>query len=109
VIDPQFDLAFDFSNELALVQVGNGSDAKFGFITEDGTYRIKPIFDKAISFYNKMAPVKYIGRWGLINNSGKYTIHPDYEDIGDCQEGLCAVRTGGKVGFIQIKPEYIER
>lgn len=86
-----------FHNHLAVIQDNN----KYGFINEDGFVVIKPQYDKVLPFQNGMAPVKigestydeyveefedYVeikigGKWGFINDRGKFVFEPQFDNI----------------------------
>src|SRR5450755_4187685 len=53
VIAPQFDLAFDFSEGLAIVSIGD----RFGFIDRSGRIVISPKYSDARNFSEGLAPV----------------------------------------------------
>ena len=50
VNNPQFDYAGRFSEELALVRIGDYGEGKYGFIDAKGNFVINPQFDHAESF-----------------------------------------------------------
>ena len=95
VIKPQFDLAFDFHDDLALVQVGGRQAGKWGFIQTNGKYAIIPKYDSALGFYDGAAPVKYHGRWGMIDTAGNFIVSSNYDDIDYFHDGLAVVKIGG--------------
>jgi hypothetical protein len=98
IIQPQFDEAEPFSKGLARVKVGSNyvlgssfpSGGKWGFINEEGVMVIKPQFYSAENFVNGRAyvsigelriiggrgsvvKVKFYGKHGYIDKSGKFT------------------------------------
>ncbi len=87
---------------------------KYGYMDGDGTVVIPARFDFGFFFKNGEAPVKYRGKWGIINKKGEFVIGAKYGRIGRMgfEEGLCGVRIGGKWGFIDrnekivIKPQF---
>lgn len=57
-------------------------------------------------------PAKYQGKWGYINQTGKFVIKPQYNDAGKFSEGLAYVKIGDLYGYINmsgklvVKPNY---
>lgn len=133
VIEPVYDMAFNFSDGLAPVKkfgkwgfidtngyyvikpkfVGAGSffkglagvkeSDKWGVIDKTGSYIIKPIFDKAGGFSDGFARVEVNMKWGFIDTNGKYVIKPEFDDAGEYKEGLAPVKINGKWGYIEPK------
>ena len=95
VINLQFDEAYDFSDGLARVAVGN----KFGFIDTTGRMVIPPRFGMAREFTEGLAAVTESeasmgARWGYIDKSGRMVIikSPD-----SCERrGITTVCTRGR-------------
>lgn len=46
-------------------------------------------------------------RWGFINKKGDLVIKADYEEVGNFQEGLCAVQKNNRWGFIDKNGKII--
>jgi hypothetical protein len=67
VIRPQYDLADNFFEGLAKVEL-NG---KWGFIDKNGKFVIAPLYDYAGAFSNGVARVKFNEEDVLINNTGR--------------------------------------
>src|SRR4029079_16166404 len=66
---PEFDLTFNFSEGLALVE----KDGKYGFINQAGEMTIEPQFYDAKDFHNGLARVSYArDGWGYIDKSGRF-------------------------------------
>jgi hypothetical protein len=90
VIDPQFDEAWDFSEGLATVRIGE----KWGFIDVSGQYVVDPQFDETWYFSEGLAPVRVGEEWGYIDTMGQYVINPQFDDTYGFFYGLAAVRFG---------------
>lgn len=136
VIEPQFEDAYNFSENLARV----GVQHKYGFINESGKILIEPVFNDAGDFTEGLAmvgidnmygfidrfgkqivPLQYEmvsafsdglagfyiqGKWGYINNKGKVVIEPKYENAGAFKNGLAPVSENGLYGYINKKGQY---
>lgn len=51
------------------------------------------------------AAVKKNGKWGYIDNSGKWFIKPTYDEARSFSNGFAAVKIGDKWGFINSDKE----
>ena len=85
VITPQYEMAGDFSEGLARVDIEREDEIKSGFINEAGTIVIEPLFSDAKDFHEGLAAVQLEEKWGFINKSGEVIIQPRFEkdDIHD--------------------------
>ncbi|QQS29078.1 MAG: WG repeat-containing protein [Sphingobacteriales bacterium] len=54
-----------------------------------------------------LAPVKDNGKWGYINDSGKFIVFPKFEFANEFTEGLAAVKVNGLWGFINGNGKYV--
>lgn len=67
----------EFSEGFAAVAINKGSyENSWGFLKRDGTWLIEPIYSKAGSFKNGVAPVKSFLSWGYINTDLTWFIEP---------------------------------
>jgi hypothetical protein len=74
VIQPQFDLAYNFSEDRAVVLVGD----KQGYIDKTGRCVIEPRFELAYWFSGGRAAVKVAGKFGIIDRDGRWIVQPTY-------------------------------
>ncbi|MDR1983439.1 MAG: WG repeat-containing protein [Prevotellaceae bacterium] len=74
VIEPQFDVAWSFYEDLAAIRV-NG---RWGFIDKTGNVVISPQFESVRNFSDGMAAIKHKGKWGYINKTGEIVIEAKY-------------------------------
>jgi uncharacterized caspase-like protein len=102
VIRPKFEVANDFSENLAAVRV-NG---EWGYINGTGSFVVSPKFQDAYSFVGGLARVRLDNMWGYVNTSGELAITPQYDVANDFVEGLALVRVNGKYGFIDKKGNF---
>lgn len=98
VIAPQFDVAFEFSEGLALVAM----DHKFGFIDKTGRMVIPAQWGRAVSFSEGLALVTMHGKNGFIDKTGKVVIPLQFDSATSFSEGLAVV-------LINRKPMYIDK
>jgi len=87
IISPQFDVAWPFSDGLALVEINNN----YGYINEEGKIKIPPTFDGAGSFENGFASVRNNGNWGHIDTAGNIITPIKYEFVSHFENGLARV------------------
>lgn len=113
VIDARFNIAFDFSEGLAAVGIGETEDAmKWGYIDSTGAWIVEPRFEEAGNFSEGLAPVRVNGKWGYIDTSGKVIIQPEFDTAQTFSDGLALVwwpRSCGyidKTGKLVIPREY---
>lgn len=103
IINPQFDDATPFREDLAAVKIGG----KWGYINTDGIIAINPQFDVATFFCNDLALVRLEDKWGYINKAGQYVINPQFENALPFYTDIAAIKDGDKWGFIDKKGKYI--
>ena len=108
VINPQFDMALNFSEGLACVGVDEKT-RKHGFIDKQGRMVINPQFDWADSFSEGLAQVGFgndlkASKWGFIDKQGRMVINPQFDMALGFSEGLAKVGFGDwmawKFGYI---------
>lgn len=100
VIAPRFDLARDFSEGLAYVEVDEKGFR--GFIDRAGKSVVKVDAPAAKDFHEGLAAVgtgKQGGEWGYIDRSGSVVIKR-HSFADDFSEGLAGVAVNGRYGFI---------
>lgn len=102
VIEPQFDFADEFSEDLALVNV----DEQYGYIDRAGEFVIEPQFIFATPFSEGLAAVTRDRKAGFIDQTGEMVIEPRFDFANSFQEGLALVGVDGLSGFIDSTGEY---
>ena len=92
---------------------GNFKDGKAS-ILQGGKYdlidssgKIATSLEDVRDFYQGFAPVKKAGKWGVINEKGKFIIRPKYEGVGNFINGIARVKVGDKWGFISTLDQEI--
>jgi hypothetical protein len=91
VIPPQFDGAYEFSEGLAAVKVGD----KYGFIDTAGKIVVPPQFDLVFSFSQDRAAVQVGTKFGFIDRTGLLVITPQFDDVNSFHGGRAAVKLAG--------------
>jgi WG containing repeat len=104
-ITPEFDGAFDFSEDLAAVVV----DDKIGYIRRDGTFALPPAHQGAsgIDFSEGLVAVRIEGKVGFMDTTGSIIVKPSYDDAYPFSDGLAPVNAGGKWGYIDKKGDLV--
>jgi serine/threonine protein kinase len=117
VILPRFDVALDFSEDLAAVVV----DQELGYIDRTGEWVITPQFDfnpvilfqeRAYQFSQGLAPMAIAYKWGYINPSGKFAIKPQFDRADSFSNGLARIEIKNRYGYIDragslvISPQF---
>ncbi|MBS9384629.1 MAG: WG repeat-containing protein [Dolichospermum sp. BR01] len=103
VIQPQFDLAWEFSEGMAVVKIGN----KHGYIDKIGELIIPPQFDYRSDFSEYLARVKIDNRCGYIGKSGQFVIPPQFEEADNFSEGLASVKMDNKYGYVDKSGQFV--
>lgn len=86
-----------FSGKYAAVQVKE----LWGFVDDNGSFAVQPIFQAAGAFSGGMAPVMLNGEWFYIDSVGDRIVasKEPYEKLFSFYEGVAAVKLGGKFGY----------
>ncbi|WP_165982653.1 WG repeat-containing protein [Dankookia rubra] len=102
LFEDRFEMAGQFSNGVAPVQINR----KWGYINKRGDLTVEPRYDAAFTFQEGFAVVRIGPMRGflrLVANGGATIAVPlQYEDVNLVSEGMAAVKTGGKWGFILL-------
>ncbi len=95
-IQPQFTGVGFFSGGMCAV-INN--ERKWGFIDKKGDLKVNYQYVDAAPFNGNRAAVCLDGRWGAIDNTGKYLIEPKYADMHLDKDGF-VVADGEKFGWV---------
>ncbi|MDR1594424.1 MAG: WG repeat-containing protein [Prevotellaceae bacterium] len=96
VINPQFDDAMSFHEDMAAVK----QNGKWGFIDKTGKRVIPPQFSLVQSFSEGLAAAKQDGKFGFIDKTGNWIINPKFDNVSGFSEGLAVVEQNRKWGVI---------
>ncbi len=90
---------------------------KWGFLSKDGEFVIPPIYESLGNCREDRIGFVADSKLGFLNSAGEVVITPQFEPeqyvTPQFSKGLCAVRLGGKVGYIDptgvwaIQPRFL--
>jgi hypothetical protein len=123
VINPKFDMATQFSEDLAAVEI----QGMWGYINKQGKFIINPGFYNAWPFVNDLAPVvlepnpqfttpqgtftEDAGhKWAYIDKTGKIVLKVEglTDRVGDFIDGIAKIEfRDGRIGYIDQNGKYI--
>lgn len=103
-----------FTEGLAAVAVETPDGDRWGYINAQNQWVIKPRFAFAAPFSSGIAMVKLVepGKeytdtgYSFINHQGEVMLQTTYEGMGVAAEGLIAVKSDGKWGFMDAQGEW---
>lgn len=100
VVDPQYDFAENFVNEVGIVQRNN----KWGLVNAESAVLIPCKFDRLDFLENTDNQIIRISnnneKLGMIDTSGQVVVDLKYDEIGAFKEGRLSVKRNGKWGFV---------
>lgn len=80
---------------------------KFGYINENGDFKIKAEFDRNGEFSEGLAAIKKDGKVGYINKKGKVVIEPEFKNAQPFLNGVARVETENGWGYINKKGKML--
>jgi hypothetical protein len=85
---------------------------KWGYLDDNGYFRIKPQFELALPFKEGLAAVSVFKKFGYIDGYGKPVINPQFDDARNFSDGLAAVmifdqKMNKKWGYIDKTGQFI--
>ena len=101
VIQPQFDEASDFNEDLASVRIGD----KYGFIDKTGRVVIPAIYSSPSYFNDGIAIVELNNLSFMIDKKNKKVVDKSFHGLSAFSDGLARFEENGKVGFIDKKAD----
>lgn len=119
VISYKYTEAYPFEEGIAKVKKGN----KYGFIDEDGKAVGKIKYTLILPFTGSYCRVAVGGsykdgvltgeKWGFLNKRGEEILKPEYDEIGEFENGITYVIKSKKYGLINdhmdfiLEPKYV--
>lgn len=95
-IEPRFEAAQDFQEELAAVRIGG----RWGFVDTNGAVVIPPHFEQVKPLREGLAAVRIDGKWGFVDTTGQLVIPAAFEDVDSFSDSLTLAYKRGKAFFI---------
>lgn len=93
-----------FSEGLAVAK----KDSLFGYLSEDGSWHIRPRFQSAAPFGSSgYAIAREKGRLGLLRKNGTWAIAPKYDDLQPAGSGLYQFKEAGKTGLTDSAGNFV--
>ena len=80
VIEPQFNNALPFSEDMAAVMIGNVQFERWGYIDMTGSLVINYQYDRVRGFAEGLSPVMEDNKWIFIDKQGNKAIDEEYLD-----------------------------
>lgn len=97
VIEPKFDIANDFKEGFAKVQV-NQANNEWRIINKSGEFVTRS--EQDYFFSEGLRSDEVNGKWGFVNQTGEWVIEPQFNKVEDFSDGLCLVEISGKQAYI---------
>jgi len=88
-------------------------DGDWGFLDDKGEWILEPLYRNDVAhapqYKDGLAPVadRQSGQWGFIDQTGKWMVHPQYDLANEFSDGLAAVKSGDKWGFINRNGQLV--
>lgn len=87
---------------------GESAPALYGYIDQNGEWKVPMKYDEAYYFNNGMACVVKEGQYGYINENGEEVIEIQYDWASDFMNGASVVSNSqGKMGYVDDKGNTI--
>lgn len=106
VIAPRYKLAYDFSEDCALVSTTNDRVGEM-FIDKSGEIILKSAYELYGPFHNGLCLVRDKSKYGYINKKGAVEIPIKYGDARGFEDGLAMVRYNDYWGIINTKDKVV--
>ncbi len=103
VIAPSFAFAFPFSQERAVVAVGQ----RKGVIDPKGKWVIPASFSRAFAYSDGFLCVQQGKRFAFLDRNGRPAFGRDFEQASGFQNGLAAVRDANRMGVIDTSGRVV--
>jgi len=102
----KFDFIYDYIDGIARCIL----TGKFGYIKQDGTYLIEPIFDDAWDFKNGFAPIKKNDKWTYLSTNGTFLTDFIFDEANFFHESKIAKVLFNDVCYIiNFKGQFINK
>ncbi|HOX83458.1 MAG TPA: WG repeat-containing protein [Chryseolinea sp.] len=105
VIKPKFDAGKDFDKESGLARVKTGKE--WAYVNKAGTLVYIKDTDLYGDFTDGLATGRKNGLVGFYNNTGEWSIAPQFEAARDFKNGYAAAKKDGKWGVIDTSGNWV--
>jgi hypothetical protein len=103
VIEPAFYSAGNFHNGLAPISAHKGN----GYVNKKGEVQYSK-YSKCFEYDKGLAKVRMKGKFGFIDDKGKWAVHPHYKEVSDFNKyNLAIARKGRKYGVINKSGDHV--
>jgi len=108
ILKPSFEFISPLNGGRAIFILGN----KLGFLDEQcsrvikNIYDVVPNFKQVCTFHDGFARVRFKGKFGLIDNLGRYVLKPEYTGLGEVSK-LISFCKGKQWGYINLEDKSI--
>lgn len=92
VVGFDYDNAYNFSEGLARVKIGEWPDSKYGYVDKNGEVAIGFVYEDAGDFSEGLAYVCNDSKYGFIDKQGQLVIDYQFMDVSPFFDGLAAVK-----------------
>lgn len=103
-IDYEFDYAYEFSSDLATVQIGK----QYGVIDKNGKFVIEPNLNEAMWFNEGLMSKQEGEKYGYIDTSLNFVIEPKFNKAFAFHQGVAIVEVDDKSWYINHNGERLE-
>lgn len=88
---------------------------EWGYVDDDGRFKIKPVFDSAQEFRPTVfegdtvisAKVSCNGKWGFLSDRGVFRILPEYDSLSDFDCGVSIFSRNGEFGMLDVNAQVL--
>lgn len=108
IVKPQYQMIYPLVNSRAIFLLNN----KLGYLDEKGNKIVKNMFDpipnygQICNFKEGFAKVRFKGKFGIIDNKGKYYVNPEYIGMGDIGP-LIPFSKGKQWGYFKMEDKTL--
>ena len=91
IVGFDYDFAYNFSEGLARVKIGEWPDNRYGYVDKNGELAIGLVYEDAGDFSEGLAYVRSDSKYGYIDKQGQLVINYQFDNAFPFYEGLAAV------------------
>lgn len=108
IISPRYDLAYEFSDEVAVVVVGCDKICKHGLIDKNGEFIIPAIYEHVFLHKSGLVLIALDGlNWGVADRNGKVLVPVKFTKISFLSSGEIEAQKGKATAFFSQNGEFL--